>query len=183
MTVELSKLFEVETALNERMVNFILKAIKDHVDQGMDYIKFKQAVQNLVAMNMDESTSVKSAFATASTMGMTKENLIKSIQSYQVIVDKERDKFIETLKVQIANQIEQPKNEIENYKTSISEIERKIINLQKEIEAYQMKIQIKEGEIESSNEKIEKTREDFLEVYEAFTKNLSADKDHYSNLL
>ena len=52
-----------------------------------------------MAMNMDEVTAVKSAYANhASTMGLDKQNLLTSILSYQTIVNSERDKFIETLK-------------------------------------------------------------------------------------
>ena len=183
MTIELKKLFEVGEGLNEKMVIFILNAIKEHHEEGMDYIKFKQSVQNLMQMNMDELTSVKSAYATASTMGMTKEKLIKSIYAYQAVVDKERDKFIETLKSQIQSQVEEPKAEINKIQNSIEEHKRKIVQLEKEMALMTENTTSMQNDIVISEEKIEKTRSQFLAVYESFKSNFEADKSQFEHLL
>ncbi|MFM2394001.1 MAG: hypothetical protein RLZZ546_1983 [Bacteroidota bacterium] len=183
MQIELEKIFEVSPEVNEKMARLIIKALSENIEDGMDYIRFKQSVQNLLGMNMDEATSIKSAYSTASTMGMTKEKLIKSISTYQLVVDKERDKFIETLKNQIQNQITNPGATLKEIDDSIAANERKIAQLKQENELYlQKKDQIK-ADIEVSEEKIEKTRAEFLSVYESFSKNLEADKSHFSSML
>jgi vacuolar-type H+-ATPase subunit I/STV1 len=183
MTMELKKLFEVNEDLNEQMVNIILASIKDNHESGMDYLKFKQSIQNLMSMNMDEATSIKSAYATASTMGLTKESLSKSIINYLAVVNRERDRFIQTLKNQIDQNIDQPKEEILKYEEQIETNQRKIETLSKEIEAYKQKIESVKQEIEKSESKIEKTKSEFLAVYEAFVKNLEDDKSFYENNL
>jgi chromosome segregation ATPase len=183
MTIELKKLFEVDIALNERMVDTILRALKDKHEAGMDYIKFKQSIQNLMAMNMDEVTSVKSAYATASTMGLDKEALIKSILLYQSIIDKERDKFIDSLKNQIKAKIEEPQNQIAENEKTIASHRQKIEALQKEIALYEANQATIKNEIAQQEEKIENIRKEFLVVYEAFTKNLNDDKSNFQTLL
>jgi ACT domain-containing protein len=183
MTIELKKLFEVDENLNSKMVDTILKSIKENHEQGMDYIKFKQSIQNLMAMNMDEATSVKSAYATASTMGLNKEELIKSIYVYQGVIDKERDIFIDSLKNQIKLKIEDPKAEIIDISKKIANHQNEITKLQKEIELYNQKRVNVETEINQQEEKIENIRKEFLIVYQSFTKNLEDDKNSFETLL
>ena len=134
-------------------------------------------------MNMDEVTAVKSAYATASTMGLDKENLLSSIIAYQAVVDNERDKFIETLKKQIESQVEEPKTIIEKTRGQIGAHESKIAQLQAEIQLLHDKISGLESEISSAEDKIEKTRKEFLAVYETFSESLKDDKQHFEGLL
>ncbi len=183
MTIELKKLFEVDNNLNERMVDTILRAIKEKNEAGMDYIKFKQSIQNLMAMNLDETTSVKSAYATASTMGLDKDALIKSIFLYQGVIDQERDKFINSLKNQIKAKIEEPQNQIIDIDKKVAEHVQKIEALQKEITLYAAKKEEINTEIAQQEEKIETIRKEFLVVYEAFTTNLKDDKTNFETLL
>ncbi len=183
MTIELKKLFEVDNALNERMVDTILRAIKDKHEVGMDYIKFKQSIQNLMAMNMDEVTSVKSAFATASTMGLDKDALIKSIFAYQGVIDNERDKFIDSLKNQIKAKIEEPEAQIVQLDKTIVDHQQKIEALQREIAIIESNKETIKADVVQQKEKIESIRKEFLVVYEAFSKNLADDKSHFETLL
>lgn len=183
MTMELKKLFEVSEGLNEQMVNIILSTIKENHENGMDYLKFKQSIQNLMQMNMDEATSIKSAYATASTMGLTKESLSKSINNYLTIINKERDKFIETLKKQVEQNIEHPKNEVNEINEKIKSNENKMAALAKENELLVQKISTLQEEMKKAEVKIENRRGEFLSVYEAFAKNLNDDKSFFENNL
>lgn len=183
MTIELATLFDLKEGLNEKMVNFMLQAIRNKQESGLDYLRFKQSVKNLMAMNMDEITAVKSAYATASTMGLDKQNLLTSIHSYQAIVNNERDKFIETLKKQIETQVEEPKNSIGKTREHIVSHQSKIAQLEQEIKIMEEKIAGLQAEIASSEEKIEKTRQEFLDVYETFSNSLKEDQQHFEGLL
>lgn len=183
MTIELATLFDLKEGLNEKMVNFMLQAIRNKHESGLDYLRFKQSVKNLMAMNMDEITAVKSAYVTASTMGLDKQNLLTSIQSYQAIVNSERDKFIETLKKQIDSQVEEPKNSIGKTRDQMESHKNKIAQLEQEIKMMTEKIAELEAEIATSEEKIEKTRQEFLDVYETFSNSLKEDQQHFEGLL
>ncbi|MBK7220970.1 MAG: hypothetical protein IPH94_06420 [Saprospiraceae bacterium] len=183
MTIELAALFDLKEGLNEKMVNIILQAIRDKHESGLDYLRFKQSVKNLMAMQMDETTAVKSAYATASTMGLDRESLFNSITSYLGIVDVERDKFIDTLKKQIDSQVEEPKQQIVKTEQLIASNHQKISQLQAEIAAFEQQIAALTQELDSAEEKIEKTRKEFLAVYENFTESLKEDKQHFEGLL
>ena len=72
MTINLKDLFAVTSEMNEKVLLKLLTAIKDGQQKDFDYLKFKQSYKSLCQMGMDESTAAKSAFLTASTMGLTK---------------------------------------------------------------------------------------------------------------
>ena len=76
MTLNLKELFSSTDDSNEKVLMKLLAAIKDGQSDQFDYLKFKMSHQALLKMGMDESTAAKSAFLTASTMGITKENLL-----------------------------------------------------------------------------------------------------------
>jgi chromosome segregation ATPase len=172
MTVQLDKLFEVDGQLNEKMVTMILEEIKGKHEVGMDYLKFKQAVLNLMDLQQD-----------ASTMGMDKTKLLSSIQSYKNVIDKERDKFIATLKGQITANIEKPKADIDRIDSEIKENTEKIAQLEQQIVLYKQKQQELANQILNAESKIEDTRAQFLAVYEAFIKNLDDDSTRFSALV
>ena len=58
--------------IDQKFVDVLLKAIDNQNMEGFDYLEYKQSLQSLSKMDMDESTRYKSAFAMAKTMGATK---------------------------------------------------------------------------------------------------------------
>jgi hypothetical protein len=49
---------------------------------------------------MDQALAIKSAFTTGSTMGLNKENLLKSVDFYKQVIQKEKVQFDIALKNQ-----------------------------------------------------------------------------------
>ncbi|HHH52555.1 MAG TPA: hypothetical protein ENK91_02770, partial [Bacteroidetes bacterium] len=64
MKIDLKKLFGLESGYDEKSINALLNAINKNHLKDFDYLKFKASVQNLLDMNMDEKTGIKSTFAT-----------------------------------------------------------------------------------------------------------------------
>ena len=58
--------------------------------EGFDYLEYKQSLQSLEKMNMDNQTRYQSAFAMAQTMGAKAKNLIDSAQYYLKVMQKGR---------------------------------------------------------------------------------------------
>ncbi len=183
MNIDLSKIFPLDSSLNEALTNSIFKAIKENSDDKMDYLKFKQSVKNLMDMNQDESTSFKSAFATASTLGLSKDELIKSILFYEKVINNKRDEFIDALKNSIVSKIEEPANEVIELEKSITNMEKEIQLLTQKIELSKQKITEIKAQVEVSEQKIEATKNDFKEVYESFIGQLAKDKENFENLI
>ena len=52
---------------------------------GFDYLEYRRSLKSLETFPMDEATKFRSSYATASTMGVTVEKLLESIEFYNVI--------------------------------------------------------------------------------------------------
>ena len=132
MTINLKDLFAVTSEMNEKVLLKLLTAIKDGQQKDFDYLKFKQSYKSLCQMGMDESTAAKSAFLTASTMGLTKDKLLNTVQHYKNLLNKEKEQFAVALKNQIANNIDAKALEINRLQERTEENKRKIQQLMDE---------------------------------------------------
>lgn len=166
MSIDLKALFLQSTEADKAIHTTLLKAMAANKNTPMDYITFKQSVQKMIEMGLDLETSHKSAFATASTMGLSKEALLKSVNSYKVVLQKEKEKFAESLKGQIAKKIDGKILETEKIKKAIESNRKKIENLQKEIELYESKLAGMDNVVEENKAKIIETRDRFKTTYD-----------------
>ena len=76
--MKISQLLGLQGSIDQKSVDFLENALIKQSQPGFDYLKFKQSISQLANLNLDTSTSLKSAFATASTMGVTKDSLLQS---------------------------------------------------------------------------------------------------------
>ena len=87
MQSKLKSIFGNHHGLDERSINVLTKALENANLPGFDYLEFKQSLAALTQMNMDEAMAIKSAFATASTMGLTKEKLLIGLMAKHPFCD------------------------------------------------------------------------------------------------
>ena len=78
MQKDLKSLFGATHGLDEKSLNFLVKALEKNNLPGFDYIEFKQSLGSLLSMDMLEETAFKSVFATATSVGLTKDKLLIS---------------------------------------------------------------------------------------------------------
>jgi len=182
MTIDLKKLFPNDESGN-KFFGALLKAIKSGAKQEFDYLKFKQSVTSLEEMDMEKGTAIKSAFTTASTMGLTKNKLIQSTKYYQKILNAEKAKFATAVQHQMDERISKKITEAEKLKQRIEDYELKISKMNQEMEAYKHKIANVDSEIAEAKNKIENTKNSFLVAYEKVSSILSEDIDMISNHL
>jgi len=184
MTIDLTKLFPGVSDLDEKSVLALLKAIKNNFDNtNFDYLNFKQAVKSLSKMDMDEVTAYKSAFISASTMGMTKDKLKKSAETYSDILDRERESFATALLAQKSRKIEGRKAEVTEFKQKIEGHKNKIKQLEREIEIFTDRINSVDQDVELAEKKIEGTKEKFLTVYKVLSDEITKDITTINNYL
>ena len=183
MTIDIKSLFGDLSNLNPKMVKAIIKAIAENHQSEMDYLKFKHSVLNLQKMDMDEPKSIQSAFATLQTVGVTKDDIMKSIHHYSVIVKKEKEEFAIALKNRITSKIDKPTLDAKGFDEKISKKLAQIEKLKKEIELIKGRKLTIGKEIEDAKIKITQTRDQFSEVYEYFAKQLDNDKVLYEQLI
>jgi len=164
--IDLKELFPHGEAASEKLYKTLLKAIADAHIKEFDYLKFKQSVSNMIEMGMDEATSIKSAFTTASTMGLTKDKLLKTAFHYQSSLTKEKEKFAQALKNKIAKDIDGKRVEAKKFVDEIASHKSKIAQLEKEIGIYQKKVDSVESVVAKAKEKIDATRDSFKTTFD-----------------
>jgi predicted nucleic acid-binding Zn-ribbon protein len=165
--------FEVEVSLDiptpidptkkpdPKFVDILLKAIEKNNMDGFDYLEYKQSLQSLQNMNMDEPTRYKSAFAMAKTMGATPEKLLESANHYIAVLKKEESKFKDALVNQRNTQIKGREAKIKSMEQSIAQKKEQIEKLKAEIDASTKKLDSIKSEINKSAAKVEATNERF----------------------
>ena len=150
-----------EGKVDQKFTNILLKAMQSQNQPGFDYIEFKQSIQNLAKMDMDEPTVYKSAYATAQTLGATPQKLIESARDYLNVLEGEGGKFANALASQRSKQIDGGLQEIQRYEQSVKVKKDQIAKLQKEIDDSEAKLKSMKSEIKESSTKIEATKSDF----------------------
>lgn len=175
MIIDLKKIFNISKEEESKYSQALLKAIKGNAQEDFDYLKFKQSTLAMADLNIDEETGVKSAFATAMTIGATKANLLRSGQHYMNVLNKEKIQFAEAMGKQLDERVAQKKAEAENFIAKKQEYLNKIAKMQQEIELFEEKLQSVDNEISTAKEKIENTRKNFMETYDKFVETIDKD--------
>lgn len=148
-----------------KFVEVLLKAIEANNLDGFDYLEFKQSLQNLSNVQMDEKTKYQSAFAMAKTMGATPSKLVNSAQHYINVLKKEESKFVDALKNQRQKQVHDREKGIQQKEKLIIDKQKRIEQLQKEIEADKKSLDTDKAAINQSMAKVEATKQGFVNAY------------------
>lgn len=169
------KLFENVADLDDKSLQFLLKALIANNQKEFDYIEFKQAVIKMKDLNIGEDIAVKSAYATGSTVGLTKESLIDSAEKYQKILETEKSAFDDALNSQIENRVKSKYSEAENAQAKINEYELKISKLNNEIVKLKEEIASIDIDIKESELRLKETKSNFENTYESLKEQISQD--------
>jgi len=149
---------------------------EDH-DVGFDYIEFKQSLQSLGNMDMDEQTKIKSAFAMAKTMGATKSRLLETAKYYMGILENESSKFNNAVSNQINQQIGGKKEAQKDIQLSIENKNKQIEQLKSEIAQLEIDNETVSKEISSGKVKVLKTKNDFQTTFNLLLDKIKKDID------
>lgn len=182
MLNQLNELFQ-SANLDGKSLEFLNNAIKAQALQGFDYLKFKQSIKALQDMNMSEEMAIRSAFSTASTMGITKQKILENIQHYQGVLNKEKSEFDSALQKQTNTRINQKQNETSYLQEKIKAHQAQILELEKQIKEFQFKIDNADKEIEEARQKILDTKERFEETYTHYMDVLRSDIEIFNKYL
>jgi len=183
MNQTIKHLFDPEDKLDQRSVEFLTNALASSSQQGFDYLKFKSSLQQLEALNMDQTTAVKSAFATAGTVGLSKDRLIHSSEHYRKVLMQEKEQFEAAMRSQLEKRVSNKEDETEYLKEKIIEYKQKIKELQENIASYESKVNSADEAIEQEKEKIRSTQEKFVDAHGAFIKALDEDVRLFKEIL
>lgn len=183
MQKRLKALFGKHHNLDEKSIDFLTKALEKNNLPGFDYIEFKQSLGALEDMDMEESTAFRSAYATASTVGLTKEKLLKTAEHYKSILSNEKKQFDAALEKQIHQKVKSKEQEIEKLKKQVEEYKAKIQQLQEKIERSQGTIDHADEHINQAKEKILNTKESFEFTWKSILNEINKDIENINNYL
>ncbi len=175
MHKQLVEIFGNHGEIDSKSVDFLAKALDKNNIPGFDYLEFKQSLTALKKMGMDEETSIKSAFATASTVGLTKEKLLKTASHYKDVLQKERNQFDSAMQKQIEKRISGKKGEVEKLKAKMATLQKEIEKLNAEIAKAEQIIANSDKNIAAAKEKILTTKNNFEAAFHAIIEIIDND--------
>lgn len=114
---------------DEKFVAMLENVIAENNIPGLDYFEFKQAVEKMKNLPMDEATKFLSTYSIFEVQGATKEALLLSIDKYISLIKKEEDTFNTEMSASFKENVEDKKLEVENAQKQIAELNNKIVEL------------------------------------------------------
>lgn len=164
--------------VQDKFLEVLFAALESNNQEGFDYMEYKDFLRSLSNVPMDDSTRYKSAFATAQTMGATKEKILTSARQYLTILASEQTKFQEALEGQKERNLTGKQNEIAGLEQTIKNKEAEIEKLKADIESHRTQISTLEQEINAASEKLGQTAADFEATYQALLGQIQTDVNH-----
>ncbi len=166
-----------------KFVNVLLKAIDAANKEGFDYLEFKQSLQSLASMDMDEATRYQSAFAMAKTMGATPKQLLASADDYLKVLAAESKKFKAALSSQRSKQVSGREEQLKGLQKTIAQKKKKIQELTIEIEKHQEDLGQQKTAIEQAKAKVELTNQQFQLAYQSVVNQIEKDSERMTKYL
>ncbi len=169
--------------VSSKFLNALLKAMDENDLDGFDYLEYKQSLQSLSKMSMDEATRYQSAFAMAQTMGANAKHLNSTATHYLNILLQEEKKFKQALVNQRSRQINDKEEEIKRLNMTITSHKKQIEKLNQEINSYTKKMNVLTNNLSASEAKLEATKNDFLVTYKKLVDQIQTDIDKMNQYL
>ena len=177
MQKDLKVIFGDHHGLDDKSIGYLTNALSKSNLPGFDYLEFKQSLAALGSMNMDEETAIKSAYATASTLGLTKDKLLKTTEHYKKVLMNEKVQFDAALQKQINQRVHAKEAELEKLKKQIDEYKSKIAQLEQKIAKNQATIEKQDDVIQKAKDKIESTKDGFELTLQSILNAIDKDID------
>ena len=176
-------IFGKDHGLDQKSVDFLTKALDRSNLPGFDYIEFKQSLDALSKLNLEEETAFKSAFATASTVGLTKTKLLQTAGHYKNVLANEKTQFDSALHKQIEQKVAGKEGEVNKLKDQIVKHQEKIKQLQDQIAKFQKTIDGADAQIDAARKKIESTRDGFVYTHQSILNQIDVDIENIKKYL
>ncbi len=168
---------------NNRFANALMKALEKKNLEGFDYLEFKQSVGRLTEIGMDLDTAINSAFITGSSVGLTKDKLVKTAQYYSEVLQDEKAQFMRSLDKHLAENVEGKAKQTGELKKKIATWEAKMTELQQQVEAARQEIESADAQINAARAKAEENQKGFDEALEVITNTIKQDVDDIRRVL
>jgi hypothetical protein len=146
---------------DEKFVEMLKGVIVENNIPGQDYFEFKQTLDAMASLPIDERTKFLTIYTTFQLQGCKKETLLSSIDKYVAIVKNEEANFGAELVNQRSStvtgklsQVEEARKELEKLQTKMSELNTFIITTSQEVQNSELQLQMTETKFKNSVEKV-----------------------------
>ncbi len=169
--------------ISQKYYNMLMKAIEMNNVKGFDYLEFKHSLTALKNIPIDESAKFQSAFATASTLGLTKQKLIDSASFYKKVLDKEKESFRTELQKHIGGRLHKSESRTNDLAQIIQQKSVQIKKLTQEISQHQAELEKTHKQIGELKEKVGVERDSFITTYEHLLEQMDKDVENINKYL
>jgi hypothetical protein len=146
---------------DEKFVQMLWSVIEQYNIPGQDYFEFKQAIDAMAALPIDEKSKFLTTFTIFNSQGCKKESLLLSLEKYMKVIQKEISSFAaefeaqrnEKVNAKLA-QIEEAKRKVEELNKQILEANNFILTASQEAQQEEMKLQMTSANFNKSAEKV-----------------------------
>jgi HD superfamily phosphohydrolase len=161
--------------VEDQYLDVLLASLEHNNQPGFDYFEFKNSLNSLSKMPMDDATRFKSAFAMAQTMGATPKGLSETASFYVNVLKNEEKKFQEALLSQEQKQIGDKRKLISSLEEEILRKNQAIESLKNEIQNHQNEVNKINQDLSNSSGKIESTKINFEASYNFLVNQIQED--------
>lgn len=183
MQQDLKEVFGDTNGLDNKSIESLTRALEKNNLPGFDYLEFKLSLGRLAQMNLPEEMAYKSAFATASTVGLTKEKLLTTGQHYRKVLFDEKEQFNMALQGQLQKRVNSKKEEVEKLKLQIEAWQQQIVNLQNQIAKSQATIDDAGAQMDGEMKKIQATKDSFEHTHQSIMNQIELDLQNIQRYL
>lgn len=147
----------VQGVADTKFIDLLETVIEKNNQPGQDYFEFKQAVENMNSLPMDEKTKFLTVYQVLSLQGCKKEILLASLDKYINLIQSEKAGFDEEMKSEYAAKVqskllqaEESKKELDAITKRLAELNGTILALSQEAQTEEMKIRATESNFKAS---------------------------------
>jgi len=150
---------------------------------GSEYVRFKNACEELRSVLPDETTRLKSAFVTMKAIGITKDALVSTAKACVGVVTNEQTEFEAAMNAAYSSQVEGGVNKITSIDKQIEEKLSQIGTLQAEVDRMRSEKSKVTTDVEQSRSKIDSARRDFAAAFGKLVDEINLDINRISSSL
>jgi chromosome segregation ATPase len=183
MSAEIRRILGIDQRYDKKSAEFLSAAIAKQQNDEFDYVKFKQSVNAMSDLKLNEQTAFKSAFATATTIGVTKSALVNSAKHYLSILMNEKSQFDAALNNQVKEKVASKRDQVLKLQQGIEEMKAQIAVLERRIAEAQQKIDSADDTVQKAKQKIQNTKDKFEQTFDAFVQIIRSDIERISEHL
>ncbi len=166
-----------------KFTDILFGALEKNNLPGVDYLEYRQSLQSLEKMPMEEKVRYQSAFAMAQAMGATPKKLIESASHYVDVLKGEEAKFEQALANQEASKIQGRKKQIDQLNATIKQKADQIKKLTQEMEQHRKQMESLQKGIQQATVSMETTKNNFIASYNTLVAQILKDVENMKNYL